>query len=133
MAKLKIQKTNSATVDSYVSPILINSNHIGGTGGDNSQTVSTIRCSFLRDSGGAVDTGYILQQKGMRKFQVNNTSDANTTVATLVNKLASEVTAANTMTILANTMIIAGANLANIGTGGGGYTNNRAYAYVTWT
>jgi hypothetical protein len=143
MAKLKIQTSHvggsgyeaGATIvsDSYVSPTLINSTHIGGTGGDNTLSVPTIRCSFLKNTGGAVDTGYITFQKGMRKFEVANTSDANATVATLVNKLASEITVANTMAILANTMIITGANTANIGTGGGGYTNNRAYAYVTWT
>ena len=36
------------------------------------------------------------------------------------------------MTILANVNSITGANLVNIGTGGGGYTNNRAYAYLNW-
>ncbi len=133
MAKLKIQKTaNGVTVDSYVSPTLISGNHIGGTGGDNDQTVNTIRARFLRNSGGAVDTGYIIFQKGMRKFEVNNTSDANTTVATLVNALSTELSTANTMTILANVNSVAGANLANIGTGGNGYTNNRQYAYLTW-
>ena len=142
MAKLKVQHTRtgapgyeaSATIveDSYVSPITINGTNIGGTGGDNSQTVPTIRISYLRDTGGAVDTGYIVRQKGSAKFAVNNTSDANTSVVSLVNKLASELTTANTATILANTMVITGANLANIGTGGGGYTNNRAYAYITY-
>lgn len=138
MAKLKIQKTNTVanpdiTVDSYVSPTLINGNHIGGTGGDNGQTVPTIQCSFLRSVGGAVDTGYIIFQKGMRKFEVNNTSDANTTVATLVNKLSTELTTANTMVIRATTATVTGANVANIGTGGGSYTNNRLFAYVTFT
>ena len=143
MAKLKIQHTRTgaagyeagATIveDSYVSPTLINGNHIGGTGGDNDQTVPTIRVRYLRDAAGAVDTGYIIAQKGMRKFEVNNTSDANTTVVSLVNKLSTELSAANTATILANVATYAGANVANIGTGGGGYTNNRAYAYVTWT
>lgn len=139
MAKLKIQHTytnpdaTSTTVDSYVSPTQINGTNIGGTGGDTDQTVPTIRCSFLRDSGGAVDTGYIILQKGMRKFEVNNASDANTTVASLVNAVASELTTANTMTILANVATILGANTANIGTGSGSYTNNRLYAYVTWT
>lgn len=135
MAKLKIQKTNSVTstvVDSYVSPIQINGNYIGGTGGDNSQAVPTIRNSFLRDAGGAVDTGYILFQKGMRKFEVNNTSDANTTVATLVNKLSSELTTANTMTILVTTATILGANVANIGVGSGSFTANQDYAYVRY-
>ncbi len=139
MAKLKIQKTytnpdaTTTTVDSYVSPTTITSNHIGGTGGNEDQTVPTISCSFLRDAGGAVDTGYILFQKGFRKFEVNNTSEANTTVATLVNSLAADLSTANTMVIRANVSTLAGANVANIGTGGGGYTDNRAYAYVTWT
>lgn len=134
MAKLKIQKTaNGITVDSYVSPTTISSNHIGGTGGDNSQTVPTIACSFIRNTGGAIDTGYIIFQKGMRKFEVNNTSDANTTVATLVNVQSGALTQANTMVIGATVINISGANVANIGTGGGGYTNNRQYAYVTWT
>jgi hypothetical protein len=135
MAKLKIQKTNSVNsivVDSFVSPTLINGNHIGGTGGDNSQTVPTIRCSFLKDVGDAVDTGYINFQKGMRKFEVSNTSDANTTVATLVNKLSSELTAANTMTILVTTATIVGANVANIGAGSGSFTANQDYAYVQY-
>ena len=138
MAKLKIQKTytnpdaTTTTVDSYVSPTLINSNHIGGTGGNEDQTIPTISCSFLRDTGGAVDTGYILFQKGMRKFEVNNTSEANTTIATLVNSLASDLTQANTMVIRATVADISGANVANIGTGGGSYTDNEAYAYVTW-
>lgn len=126
MAKLKIQKTytgapgyqQSATinVDQYVMPTTINSNHLGGTGGDNSQTVPTIQCSFIRDTGGATDNGYIIFQKGMRKFEVNNTSDANTTVATLVNLTSAELTAANTMTILVTAATITGANVANIGT-----------------
>ena len=138
MAKLKIQKTytnpdaTTTTVDSYVSPTLINSNHIGGTGGNEDQTIPTISCSFLRDTGGAVDSGYILFQKGMRKFEVNNTSEANTTIATLVNSLASDLTQANTMVIRATVADISGANVANIGTGGGSYTDNEAYAYVTW-
>jgi hypothetical protein len=142
MAKLKIQKTYTGApgfqagatinVDKFVSPITITSNNIGGTGGNEDQTVATIRISYLRDTAGAVDTGYILAQKGSNKFQVNNTSEANSSIVTLVNRLSTELTAANTATIQANTMIITGANLANIGTGGGGYTNNRAFAYVTY-
>ena len=142
MAKLKIQHTRtgaagyeaSATIvtDSFVSPTTINGNAIGGTGGDTDQTVPTISCSFIRDTGGAVDTGYIIFQKGMRKFEVNNSSDANTTVASLVNLTSAELTTANTMVITANTATIVGANVANIGTGGGGYTNNQLFAYVTF-
>jgi len=142
MAKLKIQHTRTgapgfeagATIveDSFVSPTKINGTNIGGTGGDLDQTVPTIRISFLRAVGGAVDTGYIITQKGSQKFEVNNSAEANTTVVSLVNRTASELTAANTATILANTMIITGANLANIGTGGGGFTNNRTFAYVTY-
>lgn len=139
MAKLKIQKTytnpdaTTTTVDSYVSPTTINSNHIGGTGGNEDQTVATIACSFLRDIGAAIDTGYILFQKGLRKFEVNNTSEANNTIATLVNSLASDLSSAKTMVIRANVSTIAGANVANIGAGSGSYTDNRAFAYVTWT
>lgn len=139
MAKLKIQKTytnpdaTTTTVDSYVSPTLINGNHIGGTGGNEDQTLPTIACSFLRDAGGSVENNaYILFQKGMRKFEVNNTAEDSTTTATLVNALAAELTAANTMVIRATVATFAGANVANIGTGGGGYVNNREFAYVTW-
>lgn len=139
MAKLKIQKTytnpdaSSTTVDSYVSPTLINGNHIGGTGGNEDQTVPTIACSFLKDAGGSVETtAYILFQKGMRKFEVNNTAEDSTTTATLVNELAADLTAANTMVIRTTVATMNGANVANIGTGGGGYVNNRAYAYITW-
>ena len=59
MAKLKIQTASGSSTqrDAYVSPTLINSNHIGGVGGDTALAVPTIRCSFLRDSGGAVQTG----------------------------------------------------------------------------
>lgn len=57
----------------------------------------------------------------------------NVATCTLVNALASELTTANTMTIRTTVASFAGANVANIGTGGGGYTDNRAYAYVTWT
>ena len=138
MAKLKIQHTytgaNATTIvtDSFVSPTQINGTNIGGTGGDTDQTVPTIRISFLRAVGAALDTGYIITQKGSQKFEVNNSSDANTTVVSLVNLQASELTAANTATIVANTMIITGANLANIGTGSGSFTNNRAFAYITY-
>ena len=140
MAKLKIQKTytnpdaTTTTVDTYVSPTTINSNHIGGTGGNEDQTVATIACSYLKSAGGSVEnTAYILFQKGFRKFQVNNTAETDTTTATLVNSLAADLTAANTMVIRTTVATLAGANVANIGTGGGGYTNNRAFAYVTWT
>ena len=95
MAKLKIQHTRtgapgyeaSATIveDSYVSPTTVNSTHIGGTGGDNDQTVPTIRIRYLRETTSAVDTGYIRVQKGHKEFSVNNTSDANGSVVTLVN------------------------------------------------
>ena len=138
MAKLKIQHTytgaNATTIvtDSFVSPTQINGTNIGGTGGDTDQTVPTIRIRFLRAVGAALDTGYIITQKGSQKFEVNNSSDANTTVVSLVNRQASELTAANTATIVANTMIITGANLANIGTGSGSFTNNRAFAYITY-
>ena len=137
MAKLKIQvpSGSSATLrDAYVSPTTINGTNIGGTGGDTSLAVPTIRIQYLRDSGGAVDNGFLVWQKGARKFEVNNTSNANVTVVSLVNRssAAAEITTANTGAIRVNVAVITGANLANIGTGGGGYTNNRTYAYLTW-
>jgi len=64
---------------------------------------------------------------------VDNGQVQNVATCTLVNALASELTTANTMTIRTTVASFAGANVANIGTGGGGYTDNRAYAYVTWT
>ncbi len=136
MAKLKIQHTRTgapgyeagATIvtDSFVSPTTINSTNIGGTGGDNDQTVPTIRIRYLRETTSAVDTGYIRVQKGEREFRVNNTSDANGSVVTLVNRLSTELTAANTATILCNVATIQGANVANIGAG------FRTSAYITW-
>jgi len=134
MAKLKIHHTtpSGANVDAYVSPIEINSTHIGGTGGNNGQPVETIRIRYLRETTSAVDTGYIITQKGTKQFRVNNTSNANSTVVSLVNLQSGELTEANTATILVNVAEISGANLANIGTGGGGYTDNQDYAYVTW-
>ena len=134
MAKLKIHHTtpSGANVDAYVSPIEINSTHIGGTGGNNGQAVETIRIRYLRETTSAVDTGYIITQKGSRQFRVNNTSDANGSVVSLVNLQSGELATANTATILVNVAEISGANLANIGTGGGDYTDNQAYAYVDW-
>ena len=136
MAKLKITKeyTNPngtvTQVDTYVSPTLINGAHYGGTGGETSQSGRQLKISYYN---GGLQTGYITAQKGEKKFRVNNTSNASTTTATLVNLQPSELSVANTAVIIANAAIFTGANLANIGTGGGGYTNNRAYAYVTWT
>jgi hypothetical protein len=134
MAKLKIQHTYtggagyqagaSVTVDSYVSPTQINGTNIGGTGGDNDQTVPTIRIRYLRETTSAVDTGYIRAQKGSMKFRVNNTSDANTSIVTLVNALSTELATANTATILCNVATINGANIANNGA--------RTSAYVTY-
>lgn len=56
----------------------------------------------------------------------------NAGVCTLVNALASELSTANTMVIRTTVSTITGANVANIGAGGGDYTNNREYAYVSW-
>lgn len=137
MAKLKIQHTRtgaagyeaSATIvtDSYVSPTTINSTNIGGTGGDTDQTVPTIRIRYLRETTSAVDTGYIRVQKGRKEFRVNNSSDANGSVVTLVNAISTELATANTATILCNVATINGANVANIGAG------FRTSAYITWT
>lgn len=134
MAKLKIQHTRtggagyeaSATIveDSYVSPTKINGTNIGGTGGDNDQTVPTIRIRFY--DGSTLQTGYIITQKGTRDFRVNTTADSGTTTVTLVNKQSGELATANTATILCNVATIQGANVANIGAG------VRTSAYITW-
>ena len=134
MARLKIHHTtpSGANVDAYVSPITVNGTHIGGTGGTEGQGSETIRIRYLRETTSAVDTGYIITQKGSKQFRVNNTSDANGSVVSLVNLQSAELATANTATILVNVAVISGANVANIGTGGGGYTDNRDYAYVNW-
>lgn len=98
MAKLKIQQTNSVTnvaVDSYVSPTLISTNHIGGVGGLTSQTIATIQ-PRVKVGSAAHANGSILAQKGASKFQV--TDGTNTGVCTLVDK-ANASLAANEMNI----------------------------------
>jgi len=134
MAKLKITQVNSATnaqVDNYISPITINGTNIGGTGGNTSITTpATIRASFYL--GSTLYTGYIKQQKGERKHRVVDTTGANTTTASIVNLLASELSTANTMTILANVNTITGANIANVGAATPLGLTNRTSAYVTW-
>ena len=96
MAKLKIQHTSGGIVhDRYVSPITINGNHIGGTGGNTNQAVPTIQPTVKIGSASAT-SGYILHQKGIHKFRV--TDGTNIGTCTLVN-LATP-TAANTMSII---------------------------------
>ena len=128
MAKLKIHHTSgTSNVDAAVSPITINSTFIGGTGGQEGQTPETIRIRYLRETTSAVDTGYIITQKGRREFSVNNTSDANTSIVTLVNLQSAELATANTASILVNVAVITGANVGNIGAG------EQTSAYITWT
>lgn len=147
MAKFKIQSLSTSTsvtypnpvVDRYTGTITINGNHLGGTAGNIAQLGNAaIRTYYLTSTAAAVDTGYMTAQKGRKKFRVANIAGANAglgnvTTSSLVNKLSSELTVANTMVIYANVATITGVNVANIGTGGSGYTNNRAYAYLTWT
>ena len=135
MAKLKISHTytnpdNTTTnVDTYVSPTLISGAHIGGTGGNTNFPGRQMLISYYLSG---LQTGYIITQKGDRKFRVNNSSNASTTTATLVNLQSSELSTGNTASILVNVASIAGANLANIGTGDATYSNNRIYAYMTF-
>ena len=127
MAKLKIHHTNgTANIDAYVSPITINGTHIGGTGGNIDQTSATIRVSYLRETTSAVDTGYIVTQKGRKQFQVTNSAGANASIVTLVNAQSAELSTANTAAILVNVAVIAGANVGNIGAG------EQTSAYITF-
>ena len=95
MAKLKI--AHNDTTDKYVSPTLISGNYIGGTGGDTGQTLPTIAAKVKVGSNSAGD-GFIIAQKGIRKFRVQDAL-TNKGTCTLVNK-ASGSLAANEMSIL---------------------------------
>ncbi len=84
MAKLKITKTSTSgvTVDSYVSPTLVNGYHVGGTGGLTSQANPQI-APVVYLAGGTQGAGSIVAQKGAHKFRV--TDGTRTATATLAN------------------------------------------------
>ena len=66
MAKLKITNTGSEIRDRYVSPIIVNGAHIGGTGGLTSQAGYQILPQV--DTGNGAAAGSIIAQKGAHKF-----------------------------------------------------------------
>jgi hypothetical protein len=124
MAKLKIAKTNSVSgqiVDAYVSPTIIDGNHVGGTGGLTSITGKQIQPT-VKIGANSASTGSIEFQKGAHKFRV--TDGTNVGTCTLVN-LATP-TASNTMSIQVNTAVLTGAS-ANAYVASGASTS----AYVT--
>jgi hypothetical protein len=95
--KLKIAKTGK---DLFVSPILINGNPIGGTGGDTGIAGNQIQGACKIGSNAAAAC-WLVRQKGASKFLVQ---DANTNrgICTLVNK-AQGTLAAGEMSIAVTT------------------------------
>ena len=129
MAKLKITQTTSITnvtypeptVDRYVSPVVIDGSHIGGTGGLTSQAGYQI-APTVKIGTNASAAGSVLAQKGSHKFRV--TDGTNKGDCKLVN-LATP-TVSNTMSIQVN---LATATAANLTTTTGSATT---FAYVTY-
>lgn len=126
MAKLKITKTNSVSsqiVDQYVSPTLVNGSHVGGTGGNTSQTGSQIQGQTYVE-GSSSQQGYIIAQKGAHKFLVEDALGARG-ICTLVNSPDPASEQMNSLITLAS---ITNANVAAANVSGGATST-----YVTWT
>jgi hypothetical protein len=122
MAKLKITKTSNGTaIDKYVSPIIIDGAHIGGTGGVTSQSGNQIQPQVYI-TGGSQQSGSILAQKGTHKFQV--TDGTLTGKCTLVN---SGGPSAGQMSLAVTLSTITNASIAAYAGGVPGYT------YITYT
>lgn len=127
MAKLKITKTPTGggqVVDSYVSPTLVNSTHVGGTGGSTSQSGFQIQPAVYI-TGGSQTTGSILFQKGAHKFRV--TDGTYTSTCTLVNAQKSNL-AVGQMSLQINTAYLTISN-ANAYVASGASTS----AFVRYT
>jgi len=124
MAKLKIKntETNGQAHDSFISPTLVNGNHIGGVGGLTSQTGLQIKPTVFV-TGGSAQNGSILTQKGAHKFRV--TDGTNTGICKLVN---STTLVAGQMNLWANVCIIPSANIAAANIAG-----NATQTWITWT
>jgi hypothetical protein len=96
MAKLKIaHKVNGNLLDQKVRPLLDDGvTQVGGTGGQGqsitSTGVKTIAVTYNTTANAQVTTGYIIAQKGIRKFRVANAAAVGTSIdtVTLVNKAA---------------------------------------------
>jgi hypothetical protein len=130
MAKLKIVNQTSQTSvtypqpegDRYVSPTLINGNHIGGVGGLTSDTGLQIKPTVKVGSNGAA-VGSILAQKGAHKFRVTDGTNTGTCVLTNNTTLA-----ANQMNLWANVCIIPSATMGSANVAGGATS-----ATITWS
>jgi hypothetical protein len=100
MAKLKIahKLTDGTLTDQKVRPTT-NGTTIGGTGGQGQSItttgVKTIAVTYNTTANVQVTTGYIIRQKGVRKFRVANAASVGTSIetVTLVNKVAGALTA----------------------------------------
>lgn len=124
MAKLKIKNTDVSgqAHDSFISPTLVNGNHIGGVGGLTSQSGLQIKPTVFVKGGSALP-GSITAQKGSHKFRV---SDGTLTgVCSLVNSTS---LAAGQMNLWANVCIIPGATLNSANVAGGAQS-----VTITWT
>lgn len=110
MAKLKIaHKSGTTLIDQHISPTQVNGSYLGGTGGE-SQTltstgVKTIAIDYNNSSNVQVTGGYVVTQKGIRKFLAANVATASvktspfTTVVKLVNAASANARSANQGTI----------------------------------
>lgn len=111
MAKLKIaHKSGTTLIDQHISPTIANvGGYYGGTGGE-TQTltttgVKTIAVDYNTASNVQVADGYIVTQKGIRKFLAANVATASvrtsayTTVIRLVNAASDNLRTANQGTI----------------------------------
>jgi hypothetical protein len=115
MSKLKITKTDSSGQihDRYTSQQYINGAFVGGTGGNTSQVGRQIQ-GQTNIVGSSSQTGFIVRQKGIHKFLVQDGS-AKTGICTLVN---SPNPTAGQMNILV-TLNTAAANIASANVAGG--------------
>ena len=115
MAKLKIANTDTSGQihDRFISPTLINGNHIGGVGGKTTQTGLQISPTVYI-TGGSSLAGNITTQKGAHKFRVSDGT------LTGICKLTNSTTlAAGQMNLWANVCIIPSAVMAAANVVGG--------------
>jgi len=131
MAKFNISASSSKVasmqpsgyrVDQYQSPIVVNGYHIGGTGGNTSQSGQQIQ-PYVKIGTNAAATGNIMQQMGKKLFRVNDGTNVGDCVLSNLQQ-ANLIT--NTMSIQANVINIVTANVTQFG----GTTT--ANAYVTY-
>lgn len=136
MAKLKIaHKSGDRLIDQHISPTIANvGGYYGGTGGE-SQTltttaVKTIAVDYNNSANVQVADGYIVTQKGIRKFLVANVAAASvstsdyTTIVTLVDAATDNDRVNNQGTILCYSP-------ANVAFNASRITNKFVYDFAT--